>query len=248
MAGTEGTEVNGTEAITAAGSGERRIVIIGGECTGWERKGYHIDGCIHWLVGTKEGTPMNDLWKSVGALDGVPIHHPETFLTYEHESGTVPIYRDLDRLRDAWVKLSPQDAAATTQSLFFSSALRHSRKDSHRSRSEGRRRSPTAWPSAISPSEERSRRAARSRESASTADASPISQPPTAEPSPPTRSRMMAHTGRIKGLNNFVLSGQWLQPPGGLPIAVVTGKDSIQRLCRMLKRPFVGEPAQKRAR
>ncbi|TVQ16952.1 MAG: NAD(P)/FAD-dependent oxidoreductase, partial [Spirochaetaceae bacterium] len=62
---------------------------------------------------------------------------------------------------------------------------------------------------------------------------------------PTTRSRMMAHTGRIKGLNNFVLSGQWLQPPGGLPIAVVTGKDSIQRLCRKLKRPFVSEPDPK---
>jgi phytoene desaturase len=84
--------------------------ILGGECTGWDRKGYHIDGCIHWLVGTKEGTPMNDLWKSVGALDGVEIHHPDTFLTYEHEAGTVPIYRDLDKLRAAWLELSPVDA------------------------------------------------------------------------------------------------------------------------------------------
>ncbi|TVR62642.1 MAG: FAD-dependent oxidoreductase, partial [Spirochaetaceae bacterium] len=86
--------------------------ILGGECTGWDRKGYHVDGCIHWLVGTKEGTPMNDLWKSVGALDGVQIHHPETFLTFEHESGTVPIYRDLGRLRKAWLDLSPGDADA----------------------------------------------------------------------------------------------------------------------------------------
>ncbi len=86
--------------------------LLGGECTGWDRKGYHIDGCIHWLVGTKEGTPMNDLWKSVGALDGVEIHHPETFLTYEHETGTVPIHRDLDRLREAWLDLSPADADA----------------------------------------------------------------------------------------------------------------------------------------
>ena len=133
--------MNGTTAPGSARTGEPRIVIIGGgiaglsagifarangfdatilekhtilggECTGWDRKGYHIDGCIHWLVGTKAGTPMNDLWRSVGALDGVPIHHPETFLTYEHESGTVPIYRDLDRLHDAWLELSPQDAAA----------------------------------------------------------------------------------------------------------------------------------------
>jgi phytoene desaturase len=35
----------------------------GGECTGWDRRGYHIDGCIHWLVGTKEGTPIRELRK-----------------------------------------------------------------------------------------------------------------------------------------------------------------------------------------
>jgi len=86
--------------------------ILGGECTGWDRNGYHIDGCIHWLVGTKEGTPMNDLWKSVGALDGIEIYHPDTFLTFEHEAGTVPIYRNLDRLREAWLDLSPCDADA----------------------------------------------------------------------------------------------------------------------------------------
>jgi len=58
----------------------------------------------------------------------------------------------------------------------------------------------------------------------------------------PTRSsKMMAHTGRIKGLENFVLSGQWLQPPGGLPIALITGKDTIQRLCKKLGRPFTAE-------
>jgi phytoene dehydrogenase-like protein len=86
--------------------------VLGGECTGWDRKGYHIDGCIHWLVGTKKGTPMNDLWRNVGALDGVEVYHPETFLTFEHESGTVPIYRDLQRLRSAWLELSPADADA----------------------------------------------------------------------------------------------------------------------------------------
>jgi phytoene desaturase len=86
--------------------------LLGGECTGWDRKGYHIDGCIHWLVGTLDGTPMNELWKRVGALDGVEIYHPETFLTFEHESGTVPLYRDLDRLRRSWLELSPADADA----------------------------------------------------------------------------------------------------------------------------------------
>lgn len=40
----------------------------GGECTGWDRKGFHFDGCIHWLIGSKPGTNMNKLWNKVGAL------------------------------------------------------------------------------------------------------------------------------------------------------------------------------------
>lgn len=83
--------------------------ILGGECTGWDRQSYHIDGCIHWLVGTKAGTPIHDLWVTVGALDGVEIFHPESFLAFEHNGITISLYRDLDRLRSSWLELSPED-------------------------------------------------------------------------------------------------------------------------------------------
>ena len=66
---------------------------LGGECTGWDRQGYHIDGCIHWLVGTKQGTPIHDLWTTVGALDGVDIFSPESFLTFEHDGTVVHLYQ-----------------------------------------------------------------------------------------------------------------------------------------------------------
>ncbi|WP_313340025.1 NAD(P)-binding protein [Sedimentibacter sp.] len=82
---------------------------LGGECTGWDRQGYHIDGCIHWLVGTKEGTPIHDLWTTVGALDGVEIYHPESFMAVEHDGVTVNFYRDLDRLKSSWIGISPED-------------------------------------------------------------------------------------------------------------------------------------------
>jgi len=29
----------------------------GGLCTAWTRKGYTFDGCIHWLTGSRAGTP-----------------------------------------------------------------------------------------------------------------------------------------------------------------------------------------------
>lgn len=52
---------------------------------------------------------------------------------------------------------------------------------------------------------------------------------------PTLRGKSLNHTGRIKGLQNMLLSGQWLQPPGGLPVALVTGKDTILRLCKKWK-------------
>ena len=85
---------------------------LGGECTGWDRQGYHIDGCIHWLVGTKVGTPINDLWTSVGALGGVGIYNPDSFLTHEYEGVSVHLYRDLERLQSSWLELSPEDESA----------------------------------------------------------------------------------------------------------------------------------------
>ncbi len=103
-----------TAGIFAQRNGFDSVVLekhhtLGGECTGWDRQGYHIDGCIHWLVGTKKGTAIYDLWCDVGALDGVEIYHPESFLTFEHDSGTVHLYRDLERLRSSWLELSPED-------------------------------------------------------------------------------------------------------------------------------------------
>ena len=47
--------------------------VAGGECTGWDRQGSYIDGCIHWLTGTKKNTELYDLWCEVGALDGIDI-------------------------------------------------------------------------------------------------------------------------------------------------------------------------------
>jgi phytoene dehydrogenase-like protein len=41
----------------------------GGQCTAWERGGYRFDGCIHWMVGTRPGDPINAMYKKVGTLD-----------------------------------------------------------------------------------------------------------------------------------------------------------------------------------
>ncbi|MGL4774039.1 MAG: phytoene desaturase family protein [Clostridium sp.] len=83
--------------------------IVGGQCTGWNRQGYHIDGCIHWLTGTKEGTLLNKMWKEVGALDGIEIYQPNTFTVFSYQDYKIPVYRDLNKFRETLLELSPED-------------------------------------------------------------------------------------------------------------------------------------------
>ncbi|MBN1668703.1 MAG: NAD(P)/FAD-dependent oxidoreductase, partial [Anaerolineales bacterium] len=45
----------------------------GGLCTAWERKDYVFDGCIHYLFGSGEGQPFNQIWHELGALRNRPI-------------------------------------------------------------------------------------------------------------------------------------------------------------------------------
>lgn len=109
-----------TAGIFAQKNGFESIILekhhtLGGECTGWDRQGYHIDGCIHWLVGTKKGTPIHDLWTTVGAMDGVEVYDPESFMAFEHGDVTVHFYRDLERLKTSWFEMSPADKGAIDQ-------------------------------------------------------------------------------------------------------------------------------------
>lgn len=55
---------------------------------------------------------------------------------------------------------------------------------------------------------------------------------------PTIKGKQLMHSGEIKSLKNIFLSGQWLQPPGGLPIALITGKDTIMRICKKEKIKF----------
>lgn len=84
--------------------------IPGGECTGWDRGGYHFDGCIHWLAGSGEGTGLNGLWRDTGALsDDVEIMNHEIFSHYEEDGREVNLYTDADRLKTHLMEIAPED-------------------------------------------------------------------------------------------------------------------------------------------
>lgn len=88
-----------------------RHTVAGGECTGWDRQGYHIDNCIHWMIGTSPGSDLYRLWETVGAVgNGIRIHHFDRMYTSELGGERVTLWQDIDRTEEELLKLSPKDA------------------------------------------------------------------------------------------------------------------------------------------
>ncbi|MGV2941915.1 phytoene desaturase family protein [Mesobacillus sp. LC4] len=82
----------------------------GGVCTGWYKDGFYIDGCIHWLMGTKEGAGYNRMWKELTVLDNVPIYYPEEFLRIKLSNGEdFVIKRDKTIFIEELKRLAPED-------------------------------------------------------------------------------------------------------------------------------------------
>lgn len=94
-----------------------RHLITGGECTGWDRQGYHIDNCIHWMVGTKPGTETYHLWEELGALGpDIPMVEHDAFLRFDARDGRqYHVWNDLNRMREEMTALSPQDSKIIEQ-------------------------------------------------------------------------------------------------------------------------------------
>ncbi|MCX5994802.1 MAG: NAD(P)/FAD-dependent oxidoreductase [Chloroflexi bacterium] len=83
----------------------------GGLCTAWQRKGYTIDGCLHWLVGSAPGTSLYNLWKELGVLQGQQVINMDQFYRIEGAAGKVfNLYTDIDRLEAHMKEVAPEDA------------------------------------------------------------------------------------------------------------------------------------------
>ncbi len=84
--------------------------VAGGQCMGWDRKGHHIDNCIHWLTGTKKGTELYKLWETVGALgDDIPMADKNSFCTSTLDGKSATLWKDLNRTEQELLKIAPED-------------------------------------------------------------------------------------------------------------------------------------------
>ncbi len=85
----------------------------GGLCTAWKRGAYTIDGCVHWLVGSKPGSAMHQVWQELGAVQGRQFVYADEFQTYEDSQGkTFHLYANVDRLEEHMREIAPEDMGA----------------------------------------------------------------------------------------------------------------------------------------
>jgi len=71
----------------------------GGVCTGWKRKGYTIDGAMHWLLGTRPGTGFYKFWEELGAAQQWQVFYHDQYYIIEDKSGKAfSMYIEIDRL------------------------------------------------------------------------------------------------------------------------------------------------------
>ncbi|HEX2927839.1 MAG TPA: NAD(P)/FAD-dependent oxidoreductase [Ruminiclostridium sp.] len=85
--------------------------IPGGCCTAWDRGEYTFDCTIEWLLGSREGSPMNGIWQELGALKEKRIKDFDVFNSYRGLDGrTVSFYADPDKLETHLKEISAEDS------------------------------------------------------------------------------------------------------------------------------------------
>lgn len=82
----------------------------GGNLTGWDRQGYHIDNCIHWLTGTNPVTKLYKTWQELGVLgDGIEVMQGEALFTFEKDGVRLSLGQSIERFKEDMLAISPED-------------------------------------------------------------------------------------------------------------------------------------------
>lgn len=83
----------------------------GGVCTSWKRKGYTIDGCMHWLVGSGPASSYYHIWEELGIMQKHTFVDHEEYISVEGSNGkSLVLYADLGRLENHMKELAPEDS------------------------------------------------------------------------------------------------------------------------------------------
>lgn len=87
-----------------------RHFIAGGNLTGWDRAGYHIDNCIHWLTGTNPSSNLYKMWEDLGVLGkDIKIVQGGSLFTCERGGKSVSLPPSLSELEKRMLEVSEND-------------------------------------------------------------------------------------------------------------------------------------------
>ncbi|PSN77772.1 NAD(P)/FAD-dependent oxidoreductase, partial [filamentous cyanobacterium CCP4] len=83
----------------------------GGLCSGRSHQGYTFDGGIHYIFGTGEGQPFYELWRELGAFEGLEFVNQTEFMQIRGPQGNVlRVHSQPDQLEAHLLELAPEDA------------------------------------------------------------------------------------------------------------------------------------------
>jgi phytoene desaturase len=96
----------------------------GGLMTSWKRKGYTIDGCVQWLMGSNPKSNLYPLYTDVGLIQNRRFYNPDVFLYFEDSTRkALTFYADIDRLEKELASHAPEDSAFIHEFCSASRAL-----------------------------------------------------------------------------------------------------------------------------
>ena len=89
----------------------------GGQCTGWTRKGYVFDACLHDFPHDRPGTRLDGFLRELGALPCEMVAMRECMSAVAPDGTYVHDYCNLEKLESHLKQLAPEDAAAIDEYL-----------------------------------------------------------------------------------------------------------------------------------
>lgn len=85
----------------------------GGVSTSWKRNGYTFEGGIHWLIGSRPGLPLHDVWTETGALGtNNPVFYKDPVYTLIDGDTVLELPRSAKKMQKVLGTFSPRDKAA----------------------------------------------------------------------------------------------------------------------------------------
>jgi len=88
----------------------------GGLCASWKRGGYTFDGCLHWLLGSGNGSPFYKLWSELIDMGSVQFVNHEVRVEIEVKNNcnkygekVFRLYTNVQKLEAYLLDLAPED-------------------------------------------------------------------------------------------------------------------------------------------